>query len=982
MSDSLIPSGSPQLWHRKFQSLMPFRVREILLVSSDYDAFVLEEDGSLSDRLFYEYSELSISWAPRFTHAADPEAALRLLAARRFDLVITVPRIGGLDAGELGRRIKAITPELPVLLLVFDEGDLQLVGERPPTIDRILQWTGSAGVLIAAIKLTEDHKNLVHDTRAAGVRVILVVEDRPRAYSSFLGLLYPELLKQSGSLIAEGLNDFHRLMRMRARPKIALATSYDEGALLYREHREFVCALMSDIRMPRGGTIDPEGGLALARLVREGNPDMPILFQSAERAAATQAEALGAWFVDKHVHEFHHQVRQFLTEALGFGDFVFRLPDRTEVARVHDVYEMEQALAWVPAESVSFHAARNHFSTWLRARSMFQLAELIRPKTVAELGSVDALRQDIIRVLHEARQLEQEGVITDLASRHTGPENRFVRVGRGSIGGKGRGIGFLGALIVGEGLLHRYPDLEIRIPKTVVLGTDPFDQFMDQLDARRLDQLDDDEVTRAVLGARFSNEVRSGLLKAWTALKGPLAVRSSSLHEDSRFQPFAGVYATYMLPNDHPDPERRFEELLLAIRGVYASTYWRRAKTYLAGTAEDGSPRMAVAIQQIVGQRFGDRFYPALSGLAQSYNYYPVGGQRPEDGVAFVALGLGHTVVGGGVALRFCPAAPGTLPQFPRARDYLAGTQTSFYALDLGRHDLDLARGPEGSLLQLDLAEAEKDGMLGLAGSVYSAADDVVRDNLALPGPRVVTFNNLLKYRALPFAEAVAHLLSIARQGVGEEVEIELALDAPGDGRPARLYLLQLRPMTSPEQRTLAVDLAKLPPEAFVCRSDRALGHGSSEVRDVVEVVVDRLDVAASRELVPRVREVCQRLRAEGRPFLLIGPGRWGSADPLLGVGVAWSDIAGARAIVETPLGGRHVEPSQGTHFFRNITAARVGYITVEDRPESFVDRVWLDARWSDQRGGPEPVRHITLEAAISIHLDGKRGAAAIVKEE
>ncbi len=962
---------------------MPFRVREILLVSSDYDAFVLEEDGSLSDRLFYEYSELSISWAPRFTHARDPAAALALIAERRFDMVITVARIGGVDAGELSRRIHEKQPGVAVVLLIFDEGDLGLIGEVPATIDRVFQWTGSAGVLIAAIKLIEDQRNLVHDTLAAGVRVILVVEDRPRAYSSFLGLLYPELLKQSGSLIAEGLNDFHRLMRMRARPKIALATSYDEGRALYEKHREFVCALMSDVRIPRAGAIDAEGGFALARLIRAENPDLPVLFQSAERAAAAEAEAMDAWFVDKHVHDFRRHLEEFLSEALGFGDFVFRLPDRTEVARARDVYEMEQVLGWVPAEAVAFHAARNHFSTWLRARSMFALAELIRPKTVAEAGSVDALRRDIVEVLRRARELEQEAVITDLAAHHTGPDNRFVRVGRGSIGGKGRGIGFLGALIVEAGLYDRYPGLQIRIPKTVVLGTDAFDAFIDQLDTRALLAADDAEVTHRVLAAPLPDHVRAGLHRAFDGLKGPLAVRSSSLQEDSRFHPFAGVYATYMLPNDHPDPAARFEQLLLALKGVYASAYWSRAKNYLAGTPEDGAQKLAVVVQQVVGQRFGTRYYPALSGVAQSYNFYPAPGLGPEQGVAHVALGLGHTVVGGGAALSFCPAAPAVLPQLARARDWLAASQSSFFALDLARADIDVAAGPEASLVTCSLEDAERDGALALAGSVYSGADDVIRDNLALPGPRVVTFRNLLVHRALPFAQALADVVELARRGVGEEVEIEIALDAPpraGDGkgadRPARLYLLQLRPMTSPDQRSLAVDLARLPPEAFLCRSERALGHGSSEVRDVVFVAADRLDVRLGIELVERVRVVCQPLAAERRPFLLIGPGRWGSADPLLGVGVAWSDIAGARAIVETPLAGRHVEPSQGTHFFRNITAARVGYLTVDE-----IDRAWLNEAWTARGGDPAGVvRHLRFDAPLAIHLDGRRGSAAIVK--
>ncbi|HZO16335.1 MAG TPA: PEP/pyruvate-binding domain-containing protein, partial [Polyangiaceae bacterium] len=521
---------------------MPFRIREILLVSSAYDAFVLEEDGSLTDRLFYEYSELSLSWAPRITHARSGRRALELLGERRFDLVLTVVRVGDVDAGELSRLVRERVPDITIALLTFDEHDLAHFPNArvPSTIDRVFQWTGDASVFIAAIKSIEDQRNADHDCAAAGVQVILVVEDRVRSYSSFLALLYPELLAQSGSLIGEGLNDLHRLMRMRARPKIVLATTFDEGVQLFERYRPYICAVMSDIRMPHGGEMDPRGGFALAERIRAERSDLPILFQSAEPDGERPARAIGAWFLNKNAPDFPDQVRWFLQEALGFGDFVFRLPDRTEVARARDVYEMEQALRSVPRESVAFHAAHNHFSVWLRARCLFPLADLVRPRRLADFADVEELRTDLLRILHEARLNEQEGVITDLAARHTGPENRFVRVGRGSVGGKGRAVAFVSAQIVRHGLLQRYKDLQIRVPKTVVLGTDAFETFMDRVDRAGLTSLTDEGVTERMLAASLPDEVMRDLHKAWINLKGPLAVRSSSLLEDSRFQPFAG----------------------------------------------------------------------------------------------------------------------------------------------------------------------------------------------------------------------------------------------------------------------------------------------------------------------------------------------------------------------------------------------------------------------------------------------------------
>jgi CheY-like chemotaxis protein len=963
---------------------MPFRVREALLVSSSYDAFVLEEDGSLADRLFHGFAELNLSAAPRLMHAARGADALALLEERAFDLVITVVRVADTDAAELSSAIKERHPSMPVVLLVFDEADLALFPDHrpPPTVDHVFQWAGQPGVLLAAIKLVEDGRNLVHDTRAAGVQVILVVEDRVRAYSAFLSLLYPELLTQAGSLVAEGVNAHHRLLRMRGRPKVALAATFEHGLAVYDEHRAFIGALVSDVDVPVGGALEREGGIALARYIRAADPDLPILLHSTDADAAAAAEALSAAFVSKHDPSYRVRVRGFLREALGFGDFVFRLPDRTEVARARDVFDMERLLAHVPVESIAFHAARNHFSMWLMARGMFQLARELRPRRLDEFASVEALRAHLSEVLRRAHQDLEEGAITDFSPRHTGPRNRFVRVGQGSLGGKGRGVAFLSGEIVRHRLLERFPGLEVRIPKTVVVGTGVFERFMEQVDLAALLALEDDRaVTERLLGIPFPHEAVGDLRAAFDALKGPLAVRSSSLLEDSRFRPFAGVYATYMLPNNHPDTDARFTDMLQAIRCVYASTHWAAARRYLAGTPHAlDDQRMAVVIQQVVGRAWGPRFYPHVSGVAQSHNHYPVCGQRAEDGVAHVALGLGHTVVSGGAALRFSPGAPSVLPQFPTARAFAAGSQTELYALDLGRARLAPLEGPEASLVVANLETAERDGSLAHVGSVYVAGDDVIRDDLSLAGARIVTFNHLLKWNVVPFAEALRVLLALLRDAMGEQVEIELALDLapPGQGRAARLYLLQLRPMSAPGLGRRQREVADLPLEALLCRTETALGDGAVEgVRDVVWVEARALDLARGRALARALRELNARLKSEGRPYLLVGPGRWGSADPTLGIPVGWSDIAGAAVIVETAIGERFVEPSQGTHFFRNITAARVGYLTLGADRRWHFDARWLEAQPTRVHGG---VRHARLAEPLGIYIDGRTGRAAVAK--
>ncbi len=984
-------------WYLKFHDLMPYRVREILLVSSPYDAFTLEADGRLTERIFTEYSELNLSSAPRVTHVSTGARAMELLAERRFDLVVAMPRIADTDVSAFGRRVKAAYPGMPVVLLVLTEADLKSFpgGVDPKVIDRVFWWTGDARILLAVIKLVEDALNAPADTAKAGVRVIVVVEDSVRRYSSFLSLLYAELMTQSGSLVAEGVNDLHRLMRMRARPKLLLARSYEEAVGFFRRYQEYVVALVSDVEFPRGGELDPSAGFDLVRLVRAEEPELAVLLQSADPKNEVRAAALGVHYADKSSTSLLKQIRLFVTESLGFGDFVFRLPDRTEVGRARDVYELERELRTLPAASLEFHATRNHFSLWLMARCMFALANELKPRKTLEFGDLEALRQYLLKTLEAWRQRQQEGVITDFSARGAAAGSPFVRLGKGSIGGKARGLAFVSSILARHDLARRYEAMAVKVPRSVVIPTDEFDRFFEanRILEGGLKNVDGRTVLARCLAARLSEPLAADLRRVVATLHGPLAVRSSSLLEDSQLQPFAGIYATVMLPNNHPDPQVRFEELCAAVRAVYASTYSEDARAYIERTPYSiEEEKMAVLIQELVGGRHGQRFYPHLSGVAVSYNHYPIGAQRPEDGLAMVALGLGHTIVQGGAALQFSPAAPSLLPQFASARDYLQFSQRQFCALDLSRTRVELSGASDSSILRLDVADAEPDGTLALAGSVYSPDDDLIRDNLSDPGPRVVTFHNILKWGALPLAPALCDLLALFHEGMGCPVEVEFALDAGAWGVPGAdeaaaqpcLAVLQVRPQAM-QLIESAVDTEAVPEERVLCRTHRSLGHGIIEdVRDVVVMKRHDLEAHETKAIAGQVGEVNARLCAEGRPYLLVGPGRWGSSDPRLGIPVKWAQIAGARVIVETSFKDREVEPSQGAHFFHNVTSFRIGYLTLPsaDRPAAEGERAF-DFEWL--AGQPTAfetaeVRLVRLAKPLTILLDGRKSRATILK--
>jgi DNA-binding NarL/FixJ family response regulator len=985
------PSYLSEPWYLKIHDLMPYRVREILLVSSPYDAFTLEEDGRLTESIFTRYSELNLSSAPRITHVSTGARALELLSTRRFDLVISMVRIADTDVSAFGRTIKERWPNLPVVLLMLNEADLKNFpgGVDSKAVDKVWVWTGDARMLFSIIKSIEDEFNVEHDTKSAGVRVIIVVEDSVRRYCSFLSLLYAEIMAQSESLIAEGVNDLHRLMRMQTRPKILLATNYEEAIGYYRRFHDYVLAVISDVRFPKNGEEDPNAGFDFVRMIRSEDPELPILMQSAEPENAVKAAELGVHYADKSSNTLLRQIQRFVVESLGFGDFVFRLPDRTEVARVRDMYELEEAIRWVPAESLGYHGARNHFSLWLLARSMFRLADMLRPQEIESLGGVENMRQFLLKTLHEARIREQEGVITDFSAKQFIAESHFIRLRGGSIGGKARGLAFVSSLLTQYGLNKMFPELGIQTARSIVIGTEEFDHFIEH--NRILEGwsqgYDDQLMLNRCLDGRLSDSLLWDLRRVIADFHGPLAVRSSSLLEDAQLQPFAGIYATYMLPNNHPDPEVRFNELCRAIKAVYASTFSEDARAYMAGTPYTiEEEKMGVLIQEIVGRDYGGAFYPAISGVALSYNYYPIGHQKAEDGIVMLALGLGRTIVQGGTALQFSPANPAVLPQFATTGDVLKYSQATFYALDTTKQHIhfDARESGDASLKLFELDRAEQDGVLSLVGSVYNRQDDVIRDNLREPGLRVVTFNNVLKWNAIPLAAALRELLWRLRDGLGYAVEMEFAVNMGDREQPPCLYVLQVRPQAMQLLDSI-VEPENFPIEQVLCKTDRSLGHGVVEgVQDIVFVKRSNLESWDTPGIAEEVGFMNERLSSQKTPYLLVGPGRWGSSDQRLGIPVKWSQIAGARVIIETNFLDREVEPSQGAHFFHNVASFGIGYLTLSnmDRQATaakrFCDRAWLEQLPAVFE--TNEVKHVRLEKPLRIFLDGKKGSATILK--
>jgi len=933
-----------------FHDLMKYRVREILLVSSTYDAFVLEEDGALSDRIFSEYMGigLSLQYLPRITRVSTGEEALEKLKTVSFDLVITMARLSGMNLMDFGKQVKQIA-NIPVILLTFEWVgiDFLIKIRQVKSIDKVFYWTGDTRILLAIIKYVEDKENIKNDTNL-GVQVILLVEDSPKFHSLFLPRLYVELMSQTRHLISESVNEQHRLLRMRARPKIVMAETFEEAMNLFSLHKDDLLGVISDMRFPREGEMDEFAGITLAQQVKREIPDLPFLLQSSELDLRKKATENGLDFLQKNSQTLMHDLHEYILSHFGFGDFVFRNIRGEEIARASNLQEFEDKIQYIPKESIIYHAGRNHISLWLRARTEFDAADKLRPKKLSDFNDVDELRREILSTIQSIKIRNQQGVITEFGHTQLDYRNAFIRLSTGSLGGKGRGIAFLSNLLARTKLAEKFPGVEIRIPHTYVICSEVYEEFIriNNLGEFAINETSNDMIAKRFLKASLPQKISSDLEVLLKEITYPLAVRSSSILEDSQLLPFAGLYSTYMLPNNSPDFKKRVKQLHDAVKLVFASVFYKSPKEYVKNTNfRIEEEKMAVIIQQLVGQNYNNRYYPCISGTAQSYNYYPISHMEPEDGVVQLALGLGVLVAEGGSVFRVSPKYPEMNPPYSSALEFMEKSQGYFYALDLHDMNLKVINNEKFSLSRCTLSDAEKDGTLFFVGSTFSGEDNAIRDTLTITGPRVVTFANVLKYDVFPLAEILGEILEFGRKSFGSHIEMEFAVNLFSDTtRKPEFYLLQIRPMVSGQEIVELNHEEEMRTDNLLCSSFHSMGNGVfKDIYDVIYIDPEQFDAGKTRLIAAEVGDMNKILCDEKRNYILIGFGRWGTADPWLGIPVEWHQISNARLIIESNLKGFNIDPSLGSHFFHNLTSLGMGYLHIKKTSDKeFVDWEWL----------------------------------------
>lgn len=972
-----------------FQNLMRLRIRDILLVTSLYDLYVLEEDGRLYELIREQYQGLNLTHAPELSRVSSGREAIAVVKEeKRFDLVITTLHIEDMRPAEFAKKMREEGLQIPIVLLAFDNKELSdmLLHNEAAFFDQIFIWLGDFRLLLAIIKHLEDRMNVEHDTQMVGVQSVILVEDDIRYYSYFLPIIYLETMRQSQRLISEGINLSHKKLRQRARPKILLCRNYEEACELYEKFCDTILGIISDIDFPRKGKPDPDAGLTFAKRVWQEHPDIPILLHSNRTDYEEAAKKIGTSFLVKDSPTLLNDLRKFMSEYLNFGDFVFRNPNGNEVARANDLISLEEQLHSIPEESMKFHAERNHFSNWLKARTEFWLAHQLRPRKVSDFASIEEMRMDLIASLREYRKLRQRGIITEFGKESFDPYSSISRIGGGSLGGKARGLSFVNILINNYNVQNRFDDVRIYIPPAIVIGTDIFDQFLEENNLRKfaLEATDDREIVERFLNAKkFPDEILGELTTFLELIDAPLAVRSSSLLEDSHNHPFAGVYKTYMLPNTDSDSLVRLMELVKAVKRVYASTFFQSSKDYIKATTYNlEDEKMAVIVQKMIGSKHHDRFYPSFSGVARSYNFYPVKPQKFTDGVVFLALGLGKMVVEGGTTVRFCPKYPAHLNQFSNPKTAIQNSQNEFYALELNGKVEEQLETKDYFVKKFSLQKAEKDGTLYCCGSTFSPENDSITDGISREGVRLVTFAPVLKNRLFPLNEILELLLDMGGWGMGTPVEIEFAVDlSASKNHPKEFGLLQMRPMVL-NRELKVLNIEKYNPDQLICKTNQVLGNGIIEnIYDVVVVDRERFDRSKSRIVAQEVTHLNQRLLSEKRRYLLIGVGRWGSLDPWLGIPVTWSQISGARAIIEADFKDFTVMPSQGSHFFQNLNSFLVGYYTVTSgNQDNFVDWKWL----SEQPAIEEMkfTRLLRFKNSLTIKMSGHQNRGIILKPE
>lgn len=966
-----------------YHDLMRFRVREVLLVGSLYDSFVVESDGVLTEQIYGEYFKLNLNSIPRVICAYTADSAMDFFRGGSFDLVILMAGIDFDAPLELARSMKHIWPDIPILLMATNNSSLERLDMNDPglaAINRIFVWNGYSKLFVGMIKYVEDTRNVQADTTTGQVRVILLIEDSVRFYSRFLPVLYKVVLRQTQALIEEEkVTETYKLLSIRARPKILLASSFEEAKEIFDTYESNLLAVITDLRFPRNGVPDEEAGFDFLTMARKRIPDLAVLVQSSEPHIRNKAYAMGASFADKNSESLEMELAQYLQENLGFGVFRFCMPDGQEIHRAHNMKEFIDILHILPPESLAHHAEHNHFSAWLMARGEIQMAKVLKPYRISDFPSLIALRDFIVRILDNVRKDRAKGIIPAFDETMMREENYISRLMDGSVGGKGRGIIFIHSLLENLEFPRYIAGIDIKIPRTAFIGIDEFETFLEthNLWAAAFYGAYTPELRRTFLSMPLSRQLVSRLRSFLGATSKPLAVRSSGLFEDMLMVPFSGIYDTYIIPNNHPDMEVRLGQLCDAIRLIYASLFSSDARSYfdVAGYNLE-EERMAVVIQELVGSRRGDYYYPHISGVAQSYNYYPVSYTRPEDGLCVSALGLGTYVVGGGASYRFCPRYPKMDVLSPDQS--LQNTQRYFHALDMRNSSPDLFAGEMASLSELPIAQASTDPKFHYLVSTWDPEDLRFSPGSSGRGTRIVDMANILKYEALPFSNAVSMILEVGTRSMGTPVEIEYAFNLDeASGTPA-LYILQLKPLTNLQDR-VEVEVEELDsPECFM-HSDKTMGNGRIEdVRDIVWIDPERFDRSRTVEMAREVGELDEELRKLGRKYILIGPGRWGTRDRWLGIPVSFGQISRAKIIAEVDLPDFVVDSSLGSHFFHNLTSMNIGYMKISKGPGSKVDWAWLRSMPLVKSTGH--CHWTSLEAPLEIRMDG-RASRAIVRK-
>lgn len=965
-----------------YQNLMQGRIINVLLICSNYDYFMLEEDGRINEKIFLEYASINFRYPPQFTQASSSEKAFELLEKKKFDLVITMLNVGKIDAFEMAKKVKERYPIIPIVALTHfsREVSIKLANEDLSSIDYVFCWLGNTGLLLAIIKLLEDRMNADYDVNQKGVQAILLVEDSVRYYSSYLPTIYKAIFDQTSELMTDGLNEHQKMLRMRARPKILIAKTFEEAVELYQKYKNNLLGIISDISYSRQGQMDKEAGIKLSQLIRQDGSKIPILLQSSDNWDPAVMKALCINFVNKYSKTLLVELKHYIKENYGFGDFVFRDPEEdTEIDRANNLPSLQSKISQISSKSLMYHVSNNHFSRWFKARALFAIAELFAKKSTDDFNNLEEIRSYLIDTIANYRRTVGRGIIAS----HIDEYAIFTRFGDGQLGGKARGIAFIDSFINKHKLMYSWDNVVVSIPRTMVLTTDLFDEFMEKNNLYKfaLSDVTDEEVIERFSKASSPARMKKYVAEICEAIKSPMAVRSSSLLEDSHYQPFAGVYSTYMIPNNHPDENIRHSQLEQAIKSVYASVFFKESKAYIAATSNViDEEKMGVVIQKISGSSYANRFYPTISGVARSVNFYPIEPEKYEDGIANIAFGLGKTIVEGGISLRFCPKYPKKVLQLSVPELAIKDSQKEFYALDLDPEKFHSSTEETINLLKLTVKQAENDKALKYVASTYDYHDQVIRDGMHEGGKKLITFSSILKQNTFPLASILQKLLSIGQQEMNCQVEIEFSVNIdPSKEHSQVFYFLQIRPIVETQEKT-QIKLEQHSDKETIIYSEHALGNGIIDnIFDVVYVKPQVFDPADTKLIAATVDKLNSQFIEQKKNYILIGPGRWGSSDPWLGIPVKWAQISAARLIVESGLKDFQIDPSQGTHFFQNLTSFGVGYFTINPfNKDGFYDVDFLKSQ--KEIFEDKYVRHVQFQQPVIVKIDGRHNKGIIYK--